>query len=282
MLAVMYIFVTLLRSPLALSGVSSKVLAPKPVWHVGDWFELKISHWRGYAVAALPDQVDWSPPFVKRYIVAGEDEFYGHLCYVLQETWQEQGKEGWVTHDSGKFFFRKTDLALLGYWRRSSIDKAGEYPMKTIGAPPWVRPDCGELGIVPLFPVLEGVQKINFQRLVDATGKPILPRTAQEHLRRPPPAGGVEQKGRENTVTWRGRTQNIIQIEADGFVCRWVPGQIWWAQSWQLPSPAPVQGGQEGKWVSFYRAALFRTSRDGLVDYPLPEAAQGGQIMEEP
>lgn len=150
--------------------------------------------------------------------------------------------------------------------------------LRTIGLSPWTWPDCGYLGVVPRFPLYSGSQRFERDEWVrDAQGT--VPMNGAEARLRSAKARSQSARGID-VLPGKGATS--LMIEADGFVCIWKPGQMWWSQAWQLPARAPGYAGRvEGKQVSMYRAALSATSRDGKLDNRLPEAARGGRILQE-
>lgn len=251
------------------SRSAESTLLAAPRWEIGDWFELKISHWRGYAIAALPGNIEWSSPIIKHYEVVGEEMVFGFPCFVVAETWQQDGR----SVEGDKYLFRKSDWVLVSVKLNINIDK-GKWMME-YGESPWI---IGDLGLVPRFPVAEGIKVFPPAEFIDASGKPVKPRSEAESWQRPvkKPQGSCRDR-----ITHKKKTHDIVQIEYSGYVCRWVPGQLWWAQCWQEPTRAPGSAGRAGKKAAFYRAALYATSRDGILDYPLPKAAKGGLTLEE-
>ena len=241
-----------------------------PAWRIGDWFELKVSDWRGLAVACPPEKMEWEPPVILRFEVVGEETLFGFPCFVLSETWQD----GDQRVQSGEYLFRKSDLMLLSVrivlgQENGQTKWAKEYGQSS----PWAT---YRLGLAPRFPVGEGTQAIPALPLLDASGKRVERRSEREMWDLPKEKS---QRAMHDTVTRLKNANNLIQIEYDRYVCRWRPGQIWWAQCWQQSdSTKDIKSGNGG---SRYRAALYATSRDGVLDYPLPAAARGGITLEQ-
>jgi hypothetical protein len=243
-------------------------ILPAPAWQIGDWFELKVSEWRGRFVAFPPEEMDWDPPVILRFEVVGEETLLGYPCFVLSETWPN----GDVRTETMRYVFRKSDMSLL--CERilvRHIDREMTL-VEQYGQSPWA---AHNLGLAPRFPAGEGIKVIPPSPLLDASGKRVQPRSEAESWERPKEKS---QRAMHDKMTHLKNTNNLIQIEYDRYVCRWRPGQIWWAQCWQQSDPTKdIKTGNGG---SRYRAALYATSRDGILDYPLPAAARGGIIQE--
>lgn len=252
-----------------LQAASLPTALAAPAWRVGDWFDLRVSEWRGIAVAASPEKLEWSPPVILRYEVVGEDTLFGYPCFVLSETWKDDDQRV----QSGEYLFRKSDLMLLSVRTVLSRVKGQIKWAERYCQSPWVDHD---LGLAPRFPVGEGTQAIPASPLFDASGKRVERRSEREMWDIPKEKS---QRAMHDSVTHLKNANNFIQIEHDRYVCRWRPGQIWWAQCWQQSDPTKdIRSGNGG---SRYRAALYATSRDGVLDYPLPAAAKGGIIQEQ-
>jgi hypothetical protein len=236
-----------------------------PVWKTGDWFEIKMSHWMGGIVAGPAEKTDWSPPVIVHYAVIGEEPLFGYPCFVLSETWPN----GDTRTETRRYLFRKSDMLLLCVRTLVTRPHREMKWVEQYGQSPWI---ADFLGLAPRFPVGEGRKVIPHSSLLDASGKRVGHRSEAEIWERP-----IEksQQAIHDNMTQLKNTNNLIQIEYENYVCRWKPGQIWWAQCWE---ESAVKGGNGG---AEYRAALYATSQDGVLDYPLPAAAKGGIIQEQ-
>jgi len=258
---------------MAQPGQCAATLLATPQWKIGDWFELKVSTWRGPAVAAPSEKVAWSAPVTKRYTVEGEETLFGYPCFVVRESWK---RDGTAAVEGDQYFFRKSDLALLRVRvavRLGSSEDSVKW-VEEYGESPRV---VGDIGLAPRFPVLEGWAAFPSAPVTDADGRVVARRSEAEHWERP--VRKTQGACRDTFVHGKGSVA-AVQVEASDRVCRWVPGQLWWAQCWQEQKRVLEWNGVEETTGSTYRAALYATSRDGILDYPLPEAATGGVILE--
>jgi hypothetical protein len=265
--------IVLFFGPQPCRSASAKLLAA-PQWKIGDWFELKISRWRGYAIAYPPELTEWESPVIKHYEVVGEEGVFGYPCFVVHET-SRPGVPG-ESVDGDWYFFRKSDLTLIRVKTRFNGGRNNTKWIGMNGQSPWV---VGDIGLAPRFPVVAGTQIFPPTQLLDAKGRAVSPRS-DWHQRTLEKTQGKTQRACGDRIAYGKRTRDVVQIEYGGHVCRWVPGQPWWAQCWQEPRLFGPEKNS-AKRVSFYRAALYATSRDGILDYPLPNAAKGGVMLEQ-
>jgi hypothetical protein len=241
---------------------TSAILLPTPKWQIGEWFEIKVSHWKGFAVAMPSAEVKWGKPEIIRYKITGESVILGFPCFIVEDTRRLYGQ-----NYRYRYLFRKSDLSLLDVQTAEVSDSKKSHSPKwedAYGASPRA---VMNLGFVPSFPVAGGSQSV-----------PV--RKRPEYEKRWEPDNQNVQNATSIQLRLGKTTHQAVQIDSVGYVCRWVPGQIWWAQCWQQSTRAPGSEGRNGKKVAFYRAALYATSRDGRLDYPLPKAATGGIILE--
>lgn len=214
-----------------------QVLLEAPEWKVKDWFEINVSNWRGGMVAYPPEKLDWEKPYRLRYEVIEDSLCYGYPCYVLQEFWLVEGER----QQGDRFFFRKADMMLIAVWTNTNRNKLTPTWMKRFGPAPWI---AGRLGLVPRFPLLEGEQPIQWTPLMDANNTLVKPSSEQEHSY---VFKDVVQIAKSATITREEKQQAAIALLGMRHAFRWVPGQLWWAQCWELPRSTPNPDNQVSK-----------------------------------
>lgn len=241
----------LILSVVAVYVLNATISLPMPAWKTGDWFEIKVSTWHGRLVAMPSEKCAWGRQVIYHFQIREVNTKAGLPCYVVKESFREKTEQ----IPTGILYLRLDNLMLI---KRDLLNGHDE----DYGESPTMDET---LGYIPQFPITNDERTIQTITLDDMKKHPV---------QRSPELSHYFQRVKYEILPWAGILVRFdtFSPEKEGwsrqYICRWVPGQLWWAQCWQL-------GGMVG-----YRAALYATSRDGILNYPLPQAAIGGKILE--
>jgi len=272
-----------------------KVLLQHPVWHIGDWFDIEVCT-RSSNEDGLGRR-PWSRRVRIRYTVIGEETIYGYKCFVLtntdrweslpsytmafirKETYQAIPDELPVNairssvKDAPKMYIRQVDYHFVAVIWPYKANKPGIIP------PPPPYHSGSAMEMVPDFPVMQGHHL--FTPCYFAADGKLIPDQSLPPDWNSEPRSQVEQNSRRETLLW-GKDTSIVRIESQNSTCRWVPGQLWWAQCWngyQDHSLRHLLNNSYGG--ATFRAVLVRTSRDGWTHYPFPAVSKSGTVIDK-
>jgi len=270
------------------------ILYDKPIWNIGDWFEIEITK-RNVDRSSSVERRAWSPVVRKRYRVDGTTNLFGYDCYILRLVgkWEQELKENmswpeWYIYrgnqsrpdptpkempqyakfEEESYLFRCADMKMIAIVGSPGYQYSCQLP-------PWL---CTGFGWIPSFPIING----HHRYAVTSISFPIQKKLPDNY------GSGCDIGLTYNQIAWSesrtidGLSGKFIHMQVMDDHCLWKKGQIWWAQQWDTSIETAYPSRRDGSYTgSTFRAILYRTSRDGYTNDQFPQVNKKNKIFGE-